>query len=200
MVRRHCVPQLPFLISGLESSLHRRLFYHFTHVMSRVLTTSGNDSNPMNSIVTPLALADQTLMQTLLSLSCSHLLKLQPTGLNPELSAEKQTLHQKAAQFQIQRVQALRGPTANATSHSSIQIMTRFSQLLFYSVSMRYVRARAIMAGESIFKWHESYSMSPPQQQQILSFSNLFFTTTRSLWSPCLLWHDISIVLLLFQI
>jgi hypothetical protein len=36
--------------------------------MSRVLTTFGDDSNPMNSIVIPLALADQTLMQILLTL------------------------------------------------------------------------------------------------------------------------------------
>jgi hypothetical protein len=73
----------------------------------------------MNSIVIPLALADQTLMQILLSLSCSHLLKLQPTGMSPELSAERNRLHQKALQTQTQRIQALKRTAASIGSQSS---------------------------------------------------------------------------------
>ena len=114
-------PELPFLISGLESTLHRRLFYHFTHVMSRVLTTSSDDSNPMNSIVTPLALADPTLMHTLLSLACSHLLNLQPVGMSPELSGERNRLHQKALHTQTQRIEALKRTAAVIASQSLSQ-------------------------------------------------------------------------------
>lgn len=118
--RPRCVPpQLPFLISGVESSLHRRLLYHFTHVMSRVLTTFGDDSNPMNSIVIPLALADSTLMQILLSLACSHLLKLQPSGTSPELSGERNLLHQKALHAQTQRLYALKETAATGSQSPS---------------------------------------------------------------------------------
>jgi hypothetical protein len=115
-----CVPsELPFLIPGLETALHRRLFYHFTHIMSRVLTTSNNDSNPMNSIVTPLALADPTLMQTLLCLSCSHLLKLQPTGTSPQMHVERYRLHERASHTQTQRVQELKD-TATAIGSQAL--------------------------------------------------------------------------------
>ena len=106
---QRCIPpELPFLISGLESSLHKRLFYHFTRVMSKVLTTTNDDSNPMTSVVTPLALADSTLMQTLLSLAGAHLLKLQPGGASNELSTERYRLHKKALNAQTQRMQALK--------------------------------------------------------------------------------------------
>jgi len=58
-------------------------------------------------------------MKILLSLSCSHLLKLQPTGMSPELSAERNRLHQKALQTQTQRIQALKRTAASIGSQSS---------------------------------------------------------------------------------
>jgi len=114
-------PELPFLISGVESSLHRRLFYHFTHVTSRVLTISGDDANPMNTIVIPLALSDKTLLQTLLALACSHLLKLQQSGINAELCIERYRLHNIAAETQAQRIHVLKGSAAAIGSQFSSQ-------------------------------------------------------------------------------
>lgn len=120
--RPRCVPpELPFLIPGLETALHRRLFYHFTHIISRVLTTSNDDSNPMNSILTPLALADPALMQTLLCLSCSHLLKLQPIGMNPHMHVERYRLHQESLRTHTQRVQEFKETAAAIGSQSLSQ-------------------------------------------------------------------------------
>jgi hypothetical protein len=112
--------ELPFIISGVESNLHRRLFYHFTHIMSKVLTTSGDDSNPMNSIVIPLALGDRALMEALLALACSHLLKLQRTEVNSELSGERNRLYEKTVDIQAQRIRALKdSATAVGSQFSS---------------------------------------------------------------------------------
>jgi hypothetical protein len=119
-VRPGCVPpELPFLIAGVESKVHRRLFYHFTHVMSKVLTTFGDDSNPMNEIMIPLALGDRTLLHSLLALACSHLLKLQRSEINPELSAEKNQLHKEVVNTQTHRVQALKQSSTGTGSQFS---------------------------------------------------------------------------------
>ncbi|KAN0108537.1 hypothetical protein V8E51_008279 [Hyaloscypha variabilis] len=134
-------------------------------VMSRVLTTFGDYSNPMNSIVIPLALADQTLMQILLSLSCSHLLKLQPTGMSPELSAERNRLHQKALQTQTQRIQALKRTAVSIGSQSSsTDSDTIFVTSLLFCL-YEICEGTGGNGCDAICKWHESSSASPLQQQ-----------------------------------
>lgn len=72
--------------------------------MSRVLTISMDDANPMHTIVIPLALSDKTLLQTLLALACSHLLKLQQSSINAELCKERYRLHNVATETQTQRI------------------------------------------------------------------------------------------------
>lgn len=100
--------ELPFLISGIDTDIHRRLFCHFTGVMSSLLAITVKDSNPFNSVVIPLALRDRTVMDTILSLAGSHLLKLRPVDWNDELSNERSRLHDAAVRKQTDRVQTLK--------------------------------------------------------------------------------------------
>jgi len=65
-------PDLPYLIKGIESDIHKCLFLHFTHVLSPLLTTSNGKFNPMNSEVIPLAICNRTVMKTVLCLAASH--------------------------------------------------------------------------------------------------------------------------------
>jgi hypothetical protein len=191
MARRRCVPpSLPFLISGLESSLHRRLFYHFTHVMSRVLTTFGDYSNLMNSIIIPLALADQTVMKILLSLSYSHLLKLKATGMSPELSAERNRLHQKTLQIQTQRIQALKRTAASIGSQSSstdsYTIFATFPLFCLYEICEG--------TGGNGWRRHLKMAREPPSITSTATMHpfllEFFSIKTLPPWSRCLLRHD----------
>lgn len=100
--------ELPFLISGVDTDIHRRLFCHFTGVMSSLLAITVKDSNPFNSVVIPLALRDRTVMDTILCLAGSHLLKLQPGDRGDELFLEKSRLHDAAVRKQTDRVQTLK--------------------------------------------------------------------------------------------
>jgi hypothetical protein len=87
--------QLPFLIPGVESSLHQRLFYHYSRNLSKVPTITVGDSNAMNRVVIPLALRDRTLMDTILCLAGSHLLRQQAVG-------EEKLLEFRSKRFQLQ--------------------------------------------------------------------------------------------------
>lgn len=71
---------LPYPISGINTPYQKKMFHHFTSVLSYLLTTSNGSSNPMNEVIVPLATADWTMMKTLLSLSGSHLLKISDAG------------------------------------------------------------------------------------------------------------------------
>ncbi|TVY28443.1 hypothetical protein LHYA1_G002816 [Lachnellula hyalina] len=96
-------PDLPYLIRGLETELHRCLFYHFTQTMSRLLTISNRDDNPMNVEVIPLAMRDRNVMEMVLCLAASHRLKSQQTGIE-ELCRERNRLHKDICDLQSHRV------------------------------------------------------------------------------------------------
>ncbi|KUJ15782.1 uncharacterized protein LY89DRAFT_95884 [Mollisia scopiformis] len=113
--------ELPFLITGVDTTIHQRLFCHFTGVMSQLLTTFSGQSNPFNQVVIPMAMEDHNVMDTLLCLAGSHLLKVQPTVLNGELLAEKRRLHENALRTQELRVQDLRKSFTGSGLPYSIQ-------------------------------------------------------------------------------
>ncbi|TVY34695.1 Transcriptional regulatory protein [Lachnellula subtilissima] len=96
-------PDLPYLIRGLDTELHRCLFYHFTQTMSRLLTISNRDDNPMNAEVIPLAMRDRNVMEMVLCLAASHRLKSQQTGIE-ELRRERNRLHKDVCDLQSHRV------------------------------------------------------------------------------------------------
>ncbi|TVY34974.1 Transcriptional regulatory protein [Lachnellula occidentalis] len=99
------LPQdLPFLIKGVETELHRHLFYYFTHTMSRLLTISNRDDNPMNVEMIPLAMRDRNVMEMVLCLAASHRLKSQQTGIE-ELRRERNRLHKGVCDLQSRRLQ-----------------------------------------------------------------------------------------------
>ncbi|CZR60524.1 uncharacterized protein PAC_10420 [Phialocephala subalpina] len=113
--------ELPFLIAGVDTAIHQRLFCHFTGVMSHLLTTFPGQSNPFNQVVIPMALGDQTIMNTLLCLAGSHLLKLQPTALDSEVAAERRRLHDYATRTQALRVEDLRRSALGSGPLYSVQ-------------------------------------------------------------------------------
>jgi hypothetical protein len=100
--------ELPFLIAGVDSAMQQNMFCHFVNTTSKFLTTLSGQSNPFNQVVIPMALSDQTLMNTLLCLAGSHLLKVQRTVLNTELAAERCRLHEDAVRTQAVRIEDLR--------------------------------------------------------------------------------------------
>lgn len=97
--------EIPFVISGVDTPLHQRLFCHFTNTMSNLLTISVGECNPMNKVVIPLALKDRAIMDMVLCLAASHILKLGQGNGDEELGAEKARLHQSVVQMQSHRVQ-----------------------------------------------------------------------------------------------
>ncbi|EKD13755.1 uncharacterized protein L3040_005630 [Drepanopeziza brunnea f. sp. 'multigermtubi'] len=100
-------PELPFPIRGINTPVRRRLYSHFTSILSPLLTTCPGVTNPFNSIVIPLALSDETIMDSILSLAGSHLLKLQPSVADMEVIQDSQRLHSKVVQSQSNRVRDL---------------------------------------------------------------------------------------------
>jgi len=108
--------ELPFLISGVDSNIHKQLFCHFIRVMSQVLTISIGDDNPMNQVVIPLALRDRTIMDTLLCLAASHLLRLHQGQGGEELKTERSRLHEAVVSTQSYRIQALHSSSMIANS------------------------------------------------------------------------------------
>lgn len=104
-------PELPFPIAGVDTPVHRRLFCHFTGVMTSILTTFAGDCNPFNTVVIPLALGDQTVMNTILSLAGSHLLKAQNwTNPDVELVTERARLHDSVIRTQSSRIRSMNEP------------------------------------------------------------------------------------------
>ena len=105
--------ELPFLVPGVDTPVHKRMFCHFTSVMSHILTIDVGDSNPFNSVVIPLALGDKNVMDTLLCLAGSHLSRLKAEALDVSLDLERTRLHQGAVQSQSYRVQMLKDAVAS---------------------------------------------------------------------------------------
>lgn len=98
---------LAFPIAGIGNDIQKKMFYHFRDVMANLLTTMNGAPNPMNDVFIPLAMQDPTIMDILLGLSGSHLLKLQDTNSDPRLEQEKQRLHSRASQVQERRTSYL---------------------------------------------------------------------------------------------
>ena len=103
---------LAFPIPGVDTKLRQRMFYHFHTVMANILTTNSEGSNPMNEVLIPLALEDPVVMDTLLSLSGSHILKLEGHVGNGHvedrpLREEKQRLLRGAYNLQLRRTDEL---------------------------------------------------------------------------------------------
>ncbi|KAH8685795.1 fungal-specific transcription factor domain-containing protein [Tricladium varicosporioides] len=122
---------LPFPILGVETELHQRLFCHFTQVLSHLLTTSVGNSNPMITVVVPLAMTERTVMDALLSLAGSHLSKLLPSD-NSNLASEMHRLHQASLQTQPIRVEALKkAPITNRDGLPGQDAMFATSTLLW---------------------------------------------------------------------
>lgn len=105
---------LAFPIPGVDSRIRQRMFYHFHTIMANVLTTSNGASNPMNDVIIPLALEDRIIMDTLLGLSGSHMLKSDSNAEDASLRAEKQRLHTQALQLQVRRTEHLLAPDSTA--------------------------------------------------------------------------------------
>lgn len=118
---------LPFLIPGVESQIHKRLFCHFTGTMSHLLVTSIGESNQMHSVVVPLAMDDGNVMNTVLCLAGSHLLKVQANDNDPELSIETLRLHHNAVKIQTERIKALK----ETTSETGLSFSVRNQEIIF---------------------------------------------------------------------
>ncbi|KAF4633586.1 hypothetical protein G7Y89_g4518 [Cudoniella acicularis] len=105
-----------FPIRGVDSNVRVRMFYHFTDVLSDLLTTSNSNNNPMKTALVPLALADRNVMDALLCLAGLHLSKVQP-GPDVELTNETHQLHQTSLQNHPNRVAAFRAGDATPYTH-----------------------------------------------------------------------------------
>lgn len=84
--------------------------------MTSILTTFAGDCNPFNTVVIPLALGDQTVMNTILSLAGSHMLKAQNwTDPDIELVTERARLHDSVIRTQSSRIRSMneRGPDSS---------------------------------------------------------------------------------------
>ena len=142
-LQRDYIPnELPFLITGVESQLHRRLFCHFTGVLSHVLSPSVRGISPFNSVVIPVALRDPTVMNTFLSLAGSHFMKVQggdnSNGMNTELDNERHRLHDEAINVQTSRFQGLKNSSSSGAicSNQDQEVMFTTSLLLtMYEIS-----------------------------------------------------------------
>ncbi|EPE28553.1 Zn2/Cys6 DNA-binding protein [Glarea lozoyensis ATCC 20868] len=110
--------ELPSLIPGIETELHRRLFHHFTKNMTPVLTSS---SEWLKSVV-PLAQVDRTVMSALLSLAASHLSNFFRTEDDSQIKIEKDALHLESIQIQEDRLKKLRSDALALTSPLPVQI------------------------------------------------------------------------------
>lgn len=121
LLQRSFVPiELPFIITGVDGAMQQNMFCHFVNTTSKFLTTLSSQSNPFNQVVIPMAMNDQTLMNTLLCLAGSHLLKGHPNTMNAELATEQSRLHDDAVRKQTQRVQDLQQASGSLRYRESV--------------------------------------------------------------------------------
>ena len=106
---------LPFIIPGVVSPIHRRLFHHFTQHVVNVLTINDG-SSPLKSIILPAAADDAAIMQGLLALAASHFAKVKDDDM--QVALEKGNLHGKAIDMQAARLGLL---TSNPTRRSRLR-------------------------------------------------------------------------------
>jgi hypothetical protein len=116
--------EIPPVIPGIESDLHRRLFDHFTKNMTPVLTSS----NEWLKSVLPLAQADGIVMSALLSLAASHLSNAYRPGGENQIHIEKDALHLESVQIQEERLAKLRSTDALAVNSP---ISTQITEINF---------------------------------------------------------------------
>lgn len=84
---------LPLLITGIDSVMEQKCFFHFTNVTSKVLTTSNDDKNPLLTVILPRSLDDPMISKAISCLGCSHLANLQ--------QADNSDLEPRAEQHRI---------------------------------------------------------------------------------------------------
>lgn len=127
--------ELPFLINGVDTYLRRRLFRHFTEVVSTILTLSKGKSNPLNSVVVPLALKDSSTLDAMLCMAASHLLKLQRNVTEDgELMEEKNRLYDSAVDAQSALMRTYQDPTAPDASYDRDSTLATALLLCLYEL------------------------------------------------------------------
>lgn len=113
--------ELPFPVKGITTPIHQQLFSHFTNTMADILSTFADGCNPFNAVVIPLALEDTTVMNTLLSLAGSHLLKAQNIPNPDPIIMEQRRLHLTAIQTQSARIDRMRQPPLSSALSRAMQ-------------------------------------------------------------------------------
>lgn len=103
----HVVPQrdiprgLPLLITGVESVIEQKCFFHFTSVTSKVLTTSTDDKNPLLTVILPRSLDDAMISKAISCLGSSHLSNLR----HQRRTEEANSIDSKSNNFEPQAEQ-----------------------------------------------------------------------------------------------
>ena len=127
--------ELPFLLNGVDTYLRRRLFGHFTEVVSTILTLSKGKSNPLNSVVVPLALKDSSTLDAMLCMAASHLLKLdRDIAEDEELIEEKNKLYDSAVDAQSALMRTLQDSAALEASYDRDSILATALLLCLYEL------------------------------------------------------------------
>ena len=125
--RYHFAPtSLPFIIPGVVTPIHRRLFHHFTQHVVNVLAIDDGTS-PLQSIILPAAADDMAIMQSLLALAASHFAKVKENDLQVELA--KRDMQSMAIGSQMQRLGQL-------TEHPTRRSRLRETELALISSLM----------------------------------------------------------------
>ena len=70
---------LPTLVEGIETDIDRRFLNHFIFNLSRVLTVHDENSNPFKDLLLPMATEHKGLMHSLMALSGSHVVAIEPS-------------------------------------------------------------------------------------------------------------------------
>ena len=124
--QRFAPTSLPFIIPGVVTPIHRRLFHHFTQHVVNVLAINDGTS-PLQSIILPAAADDMAIMQSLLALAASHFAKKKESDLQVEL--EKRRMQHLAIGSQSQRLGQL-------TEHPTRRSRLRETELALISSLM----------------------------------------------------------------
>ncbi|CAG8949472.1 hypothetical protein HYFRA_00007702 [Hymenoscyphus fraxineus] len=195
--------QLPCLIAGIETDLHKELYLHFTEVTSRLLATTTTDTNLFMEIVISLALSSRTVMVALLSLAGSHLLRIIHPGNRQDVVLETRRLHKEAIETQYTSMAILKNMQLNSDArllHYQESFFTTFLLLCLYescqgseiNLSLEYLdRAREILIIGSQLETvqddgHETYltSINPILLDFFLYHDSLAIVTSPNRISP----------------
>lgn len=70
-------PSLPSLIDGVETVSEKRLYHHFSSVLTQLLVLqNSNDCNPIATAILPLSAFNKGLLSLVMAVSAAHYLKL----------------------------------------------------------------------------------------------------------------------------